>query len=92
MKHKDLLKYVGKDVRVLFKDGTWVWGKLGYADEFSAKHNYRKINHFYVGDTTFLVSHVKKLAESEDTNDSKRVKSSDQASHDGYQQALDKLL
>ena len=68
MKHADLMKYVGKKVRVLFYDGKWAWGKLGYADEFSAKHDYRKINHFYVGNMSFLVSHVKKLvAESEGT-------------------------
>lgn len=67
MKHAELMKFVGKNVRVLFCDGKWALGKLGYADEFSAKHDYRKINHFYVGDMTFLVSHVKKLvAESED--------------------------
>ena len=61
MKHAELMKLVGKNVRVLFYDGQWVWGKLGYADGFSAKHDFRKRNYFYVGNVSFLVSHVKKL-------------------------------
>ncbi|MCR5255057.1 MAG: hypothetical protein K6D96_03925 [Acetatifactor sp.] len=65
MKHAELLKLVGKDVRVLFRDGTWIWGKLGYVYNFSAKYDYRKPNYFYVGDTSFKVSHVKKVTESE---------------------------
>ncbi len=63
MKRAELMKLVGKNVRVLFWDGNWVWGKLGYADEFSAKHDFRKPNYFYIGNVSFLVSHVKKLAE-----------------------------
>lgn len=67
MKHSELMKLVGKNVRVLFYDGQWVWGKLGYADEFSAKHDFRKARYFYVGDMSFKVSYVKKLVvESED--------------------------
>ena len=65
MKHAELMKLVGKDVRILFHDGDWVWGKLCYADEFSAKHDFRKRNYFYVGNVSFLVSHVKKLVVSE---------------------------
>ena len=61
MKHAELMKLVGKNVRVLFRDGDWVWGTLGYADEFSAKHYFRKVNYFYVGNISFKVSHVKKL-------------------------------
>ena len=61
MKHAELMNLVGKNVRVLFYDGQWVCGKLGYADEFSAKHDYRKPKYFYVGDMSFKVSHVKKL-------------------------------
>lgn len=60
------MKLVGKNVRILFRDGEWIWGKLGYADEFSAKHGFRKPNYFYIGHTSFKVSHVKKVAESED--------------------------
>lgn len=66
MKHAELMKFVGKNVRILFFDGKWIWGKLGYADEFSAKHDFRKPNHFYIGNVSFLVSHVKKLVESEE--------------------------
>ena len=65
MKNAELMKLVGKNVRILFRDGEWVWGKLGYADEFSVKHNFHKANYFYIGDTSFKVSHVKKVAESE---------------------------
>lgn len=61
MKHAELMKLVGKTVRVLFYDGEWVWGKLGYADGFSAKHDFRKPNYFYISNISFLVSHVKKL-------------------------------
>ena len=61
MKHAELLKLVGKDVRILFRNGKWIWGELGYAYEFSAKYGYRKPNYFYIGDTSFKVSHVKKV-------------------------------
>lgn len=61
MKRTELMELVGKNVRVLFYDGQWVWGKLCYADEFSAKHDYRKAKYFYVGDMSFKASHVKKL-------------------------------
>ena len=37
-----------------------IYGILGYADELSAKHDYRKPKYFYIGDTSFKVSHVKK--------------------------------
>lgn len=65
MKHLELLKLVGKNVRILFCDGTWIWGELGYAYKFSAKYGYRKPNYFYVGDTSFKASHVRKLVENE---------------------------
>ena len=61
MKHAELMKLVGKNVRVLFYDGEWVWGKLGYSDEFSVRHDFRKPNYFYISNISFLVSHVKKL-------------------------------
>lgn len=66
MKRTELMELVGKNVRVLFYDGQWVWGKLCYADEFSAKHDYRKAKYFYVGNMSFLVSHVKKIVIDED--------------------------
>ena len=63
MKHVELMKFVGKTVRILLRDGEWLWGKLGYADEFSAKYGYRIPNYFYIGHTSFKVSHVRKLEE-----------------------------
>ena len=66
MTKAELMKLVGKNVRVLFFDGNWVWGNLCYADEFSAKHDFRKPNYFYIGNVSFKVSHVKKLVESEE--------------------------
>lgn len=57
----DLMFYVGKKVHIYFKDGTKdICGTLGYVDEFSAKHDYRKPNYFYIGDTSFKVSHVRR--------------------------------
>jgi hypothetical protein len=68
MTKAELMQYVGKKVFVYFKDReAGIYGTLGYADEFSAKHDYRKPNYFYIGDTSFKVSHVKKLEEKEDT-------------------------
>ena len=62
MKKADLMKLVGKNVFVYFKNGEKViYGKLGYADEFSAKHNYRQPDYFYIGNTSFKVSHVRKV-------------------------------
>jgi len=61
-----LMELVGKKVFVYFKNrGRGIYGTLNYADEFSAKHDYRKPNYFYIGNTSFKVSHVRKVAESE---------------------------
>lgn len=47
MTKADLMKLVGKDVRVDFKDRDYyLFGRLNYADEFSEKHGYRKPNYF----------------------------------------------
>jgi hypothetical protein len=43
-----------------------LYGTLGYADEFSARHGYRVPNYFYVGHTSFKPIHVRKLEESEE--------------------------
>lgn len=62
MTKADLMKLVGKKVFVYFKDGErGIYGTLGYADEFSAKHDYRKPNCFYIGNTSFKVSHIRKV-------------------------------
>lgn len=67
MTKAELMKYVGKKVYIYFKDReAGIYGTLGYADEFSAKHGYRKPNYFYINHTSFRVSHVRKLKESEE--------------------------
>ena len=67
MTKAELMAYVGKKVYVYFKDGgQGVYVTLGYVDEFSSKYDYRKPNYFFVGNTSFRVSHVRKLAESEE--------------------------
>ena len=65
MTNAELMCYVGKKVHIYFKDGEKEYGTLGYVDEFSAKYDYRKPNYFYIGNTSFKVSLVRKLAESE---------------------------
>lgn len=67
MSKTDLMKLVGKKVLICFKnEEKGIYGTLGYADEFSAKHDYRKPNYFYIGNTSFKVSHVRFVVESED--------------------------
>lgn len=67
MTKAELMSYVGKKVHIYFKHGEkGIYGTLGYVDEFSSKHDYRKPDYFYIGHTSFKVSHVRKLAESED--------------------------
>lgn len=62
MTKEELMKLVGKKVFVYFKDGErGIFGTLGYVDEFSAKYDYRKPNCFFVGNTSFKVSHVRKV-------------------------------
>lgn len=64
MTKAELMSYVGKKVHIYFKGReSAIYGTLGYADEFSAKHDYRKPDYFYIGNTSFKVSHVKKLEE-----------------------------
>ena len=67
MTKAELMTYVGKKVHIYFKgEEKGIYGTLGYADEFSVKYDYRKPNYFYIGNTSFKVSHVRKLVESED--------------------------
>jgi hypothetical protein len=64
MTKADLMNLVGKKVFVIFKVGErGIYGTLGYADEFSAKHDYRKPGYFYIHHMSFKVSHVKKVIE-----------------------------
>lgn len=66
MTKAELMFYVGKKVHIYFKgEEKGIYGILGYVDEFSAKYDYRKPNYFYIGNTSFKVSHVRKVAESE---------------------------
>ena len=68
MTKAELMRYVGKKVFIYFKDvKEGIYGTLGYADEFSAKHDFRKPYCFYINHTSFKVSHVRKLKEKEDT-------------------------
>ncbi len=60
MTKSDLMNLVGESVHVYFKDGSGIFGILHYADEFSAKHDYRRPNYFYIRDVSFKVSHVTK--------------------------------
>ena len=74
MTKAELMEYVGKKIYVYFKDGqSGIYGLLCYADDFSEKHNYRKPNYFYIGHTSFKVSHVRKI-ESEEKYDKRRSK------------------
>lgn len=58
------MKYVGKNVFIYFKDReAGIYGTLGYVDEFSAKHDYRRPNDFYINHTSFKASHIRKLKE-----------------------------
>ena len=61
MTNKELHTFVGKSVEVVFEDGETIKGILGFADDFSVKHSYRKPNYFYIEDMSFKVSHIKKI-------------------------------
>lgn len=65
MTKAELMKLVGKEVIIEFKESVGGWkliqGKLGYVDEFSEKHDYRKPDYFYIGDISFKVSHIRKV-------------------------------
>lgn len=67
MTKADLMELVGKKVTVFFKDGDERYGTLGYVDEFSAKHDYRKPDDFYIDNLSFKVSHTRKVIEGIDT-------------------------
>ena len=53
--------YLGKKVQATFYDGYVIIGKLCFADEFSAKHDWRMPNYYYIGQFSFKVSHLKKI-------------------------------
>lgn len=67
MTKAELMAYIGKRVFVVLKNSKEVlYGRLGYAEEFSEKHNFRKPYYFYIDHTSFKASHVRKLIEGED--------------------------
>jgi hypothetical protein len=67
MTKAELMTYVGKKVHIYLKgEEKGVYGTLGYVDEFSAKYDWRKPNYFFVGNTSFKVSHMRRLKESEE--------------------------
>mgnify|MGYP006923361277 CR=1 FL=1 len=68
MTKAELMTYIGKRVFVALKNSKKViYGRLNYVEEFSDKYSFRKASYFYIGDTSFKVSHVRKLVESDDT-------------------------
>lgn len=67
MTKNELMSYVGKKVHIYFKgEEIGIYGTLGFVDEFSAKHDYRRPGYFYINNLSFKVSCVKRVAESED--------------------------
>ena len=62
MTRAELLNLVGKKVQVYFKDGErGIYGTLGYVKEFSEKYGFRKPGYFFIGNTQFKVSHIRKV-------------------------------
>lgn len=64
MKKDDLMKLVGKRVKVTFREscgGGESTGILGFNKEFSEKYDYRHSNHFTINQYDFKVSHVEKV-------------------------------
>lgn len=54
-----LKEHIGENVEIVFFDKRVETGVLGFADDFSAKHDYRKPNYFYINNLSFKVSHIK---------------------------------
>lgn len=62
MTRAELLNLVGKKVKVYFKDREKsIYGTLGYVDEFSEKYQFRKPGYFFIGNTIFKVSYIRKV-------------------------------
>lgn len=61
MTKAELMELVGKTTIIHLKyEDRLLFGILYYADEFSARYGYRKPHHFYIGNISFLPSHVRK--------------------------------
>ena len=63
MTKAQLMRLVGKRVKITFFDGEIKEGILGYTPEFSAKYRWRKPKHFTIGNLDFYVSHIKSCEE-----------------------------
>lgn len=63
MTREKLNSYLGKQVKIQFKDGNTVFGTLGFTKEFSQKYGYRKPNYYTCNLWDFKVSHVKSIRE-----------------------------
>lgn len=62
MTRAELMTLVGKKVWIYFKYGErGIYGTLGYVDEFSEKYDFRKPGYFFIGNTIFKVSYVRKV-------------------------------
>ena len=61
MKKSELMEHVGFYVLAEFKDGTKELGLLEYLSAFSASNGWRKPNLFYLNNTGFRASNVKKI-------------------------------
>ena len=61
MTRDELMKKVGKKVKITFFDGNWREGVLGYTKEFSAEYGYRKPGYFTIGDLSFKAYHIRKI-------------------------------
>lgn len=59
MKREELNALIGKEVEIVFKDGTSAKGILGYTPKFSSKYKNRKPGYYICGDYDFKASHVK---------------------------------
>lgn len=57
----DALKYVGKQVKIIFEDGTTSNGMLEYVNSYSEMSGWRKPKHFYIGDKKFRAWHIKEI-------------------------------
>ncbi len=65
MTQENLDSYLGKEVSITFKDGTTSTGKLGFTEEFSQKHGFRKPGYYTCGSYDFKRSHVRSIGEAE---------------------------
>lgn len=63
MTQENLDSYLGKEVIITFKDGTTSTGKLGFTEEFSQKHGFRKPGYYTCGSYDFKQSHVRSIGE-----------------------------